>query len=121
MLIVIGILIVLCLVLLSAFVHQYYKVISINKKKDQDLLVDLELSTVDQLLEELRKRPLVPYILVRPFPDGLVMEAHNIHPMITAQIMSVATYNLVEDLRAKGFQINDDNDGYDGWLQPENQ
>lgn len=90
-----------------------------KKKKNEELLVDLELATVDQLLDELRTRPVIPYILVRPYPEGFVMESHNIPPVVAAGILGVASLKLGEDLRAKGLlNDSDDNDGYDGWLKP---
>jgi hypothetical protein len=35
-------------------------------KKNEELLVDLELATTDQLLYELKRRPMCPFLLVRP-------------------------------------------------------
>lgn len=75
-------------------------------KKNEDLLVDLELATTDQLLNELKNRPLCPFLLVRPQEKGVVVESHNIPPVPTAQMLTFAAFVVQKQLTSQGIDFD---------------
>lgn len=100
-------------VLVIVLTHGYKKYSEWNqlikehkKKKEEELLVDLELATSDQLLEELKRRPQTPFLLVRPYDQGVSIESHNIPPIPTAHILTAAAFIVQKDLASKGIDFD---------------
>lgn len=77
-----------------------------KQKLEEALLVDLELATTDQLLEELKKRPQTPFLLVRPYDQGVQIESHNIPPVPTAHILTAAAFIVQKDLARQGIDFD---------------
>lgn len=75
-------------------------------KKNEEMLVDLELATTDQLLSELKNRPMCPFVLVRPQEQGVVVESHNIPPIPTAQMLTVAAFVVQKQLTSQGIDFD---------------
>lgn len=81
-------------------------------KQQQNLLVDLDLATTDQLREELRKRP-VNYLLITPLDTNddehihLNIESKGIPPVSCANILRVAAAMTIRELKKQGIQIAD--------------
>jgi hypothetical protein len=110
---------VLTLVLIVGYkkYNQWNEMIKENKKKKEEgLLVDLELATTDQLFAELQKRPEQPYLLVRPDSTGVRVESHNIPPVPTVHILTAAAFIVQKSLAQQGidfdgpkFSMGDDN------------
>lgn len=75
-------------------------------KKNEELLVDLELATTDQLLHELKKRPMCPFLLVRPQEQGVTVESHNIPPVPTAQMLTFAAFIVQKQLTSQGIDFD---------------
>lgn len=75
-------------------------------KKNEELLVDLELATTDQLLYELKRRPMCPFLLVRPQEQGVVVESHNIPPVPTAQMLTFAAFVVQKQLTSQGIDFD---------------
>jgi hypothetical protein len=100
---------VLVLVLIVGYkkYNQWNDLIKENKKKREEaLLVDLELATTDQLFEELQKRPQQPYLLVRPDNTGVRVESHNIPPVPTAHILTAAAFIVQKSLAQQGIDFD---------------
>jgi len=77
-----------------------------KKKKEEALLVDLELATTDQLFEELQNRPKEPYLLIRPGEGGLRVESYNIPPVPTAHILTAAAFIVQKNLAQQGIDFD---------------
>jgi len=77
-----------------------------KEKQKEGLLLDLELATSDQLMDELKKRPLTPFLLVRPFEQGVQIESHNIPPIPTAHILTAAAFVVQKDLASRGIDFD---------------
>jgi hypothetical protein len=81
-------------------------------RQKQNLLCDLELATSDQLLEEIRKRPL-SYILLMPVNNmeegsfGLKVEAHCIDPVPMCGILKMAGAIAQKELERQGIELPD--------------
>lgn len=110
------------------------KYLNSRKARLENLEVDLELATSDQLWEQLRQRPKQDYILLRPdFTKhgqvALQMEVHNIPPIPATGILKVASEMHMQQLgsTAEGRQFIEmmerakdegiDVDGLPPWLQ----
>jgi hypothetical protein len=77
-----------------------------TQKKSEELLVDLELATSDQLLNELKNRPMCPFLLVRPQEQGVMVESHNIPPVPTAQMLTFAAFIVQKQLTSQGIDFD---------------
>lgn len=77
-----------------------------TQKKSEELLVDLELATSDQLLSELKNRPMCPFLLVRPQEQGVMVESHNIPPVPTAQMLTFAAFIVQKQLTSQGIEFD---------------
>ncbi len=76
---------------------EYSRLVSLRQ---QNLLLDLELATTDQLMKELRDRPNTHYIMLIPHfmlnstgVMNLQMEVHNIDPVLATSIIKTG-YHL---------------------------
>lgn len=85
------------------------KLNKVIEKKNQNILEDLELATSEQLLEELRKRPKLPYVMLSPVLDeetnGITIEVHNMSPTPAVQILAVATKITICELKKRGVKL----------------
>lgn len=98
------------------------KVVATLKKQLRNTLTeDLELATSDQLMQELRRRPSHPYILLLPIksPDqqGISVEIHGLAPVLSLGVLKMATMVTTKELLERGVEIPD-NVG-DEFLPPE--
>ena len=75
-------------------------------KKNEEMMVDLELATTDQLLHELKNRPMCPFLLVRPQEHGVTVESHNIPPVPTAQMLTFAAFVVQKQLANQGIDFD---------------
>jgi hypothetical protein len=77
-----------------------------TQKRAEELLVDLELATSDQLFNELKNRPMMPFLLVRPQEQGVTVESHNIPPVPTAQMLTFAAFIVQKQLTSQGIDFD---------------
>ena len=79
---------------MAAYCYNHHKK-KILQRRQKELLVDLELATSDQLLEEYRKRLNNPYLIIRPLKRDenmttLTIETHELSPMDVVAILSLS-------------------------------
>lgn len=98
---------VLCLAFVCKKYYELNKQIkSYQKKKDEALLVDLELATVDQLFDELKKRTQTPFLVIRPNEKGIQIDAHNIAPIAAAHLLTAGTFIVQSELENRGVDFD---------------
>lgn len=104
--------VILC-ISLACLAVAYRKYVELNKKikgyqkqKDENLLVDLELATVEQLFDELKKRTLTPFLVIRPESAGIQIDAHNINPVTSAHLLTAAAFIVQNELANRGIDFD---------------
>lgn len=82
---------------------------SVVATRNRDVLSDLDLATSDQLLSELRRRPLLPYIFLTGKEENgarnLTIEVHNMPPASSLQLLAAATQLTVNEMQKRGIEI----------------
>lgn len=104
--------VIMCLLVFveyKKYIELNTKIQEIKKKREEALLVDLELATTDQLFEELQKRPRQPYLVLRPQSQGVRIESYNVPPVATARILALAAFIMQENLAQQGIDFSPDN------------
>lgn len=87
----------------------------LQDKLAENLEVDLELATSDQLIMEMRNRPR-SYLLMLPINDleegsfGLTVEVHNVMPVPATHIMKMAAVMSEKELRKQGVELPDEDE-----------
>ena len=91
---------------------------SLKKQNQLSLEEDLELATSSQLLDELRKRPAYPYVMIQPQTSedhmGLSIEIHNMSPAMSVSILKMATIVTTKELKERGVEMSEE----DSFLPP---
>lgn len=108
---VIAVLSAACIFLGRLVLSQRHKLSTFNTARKQSIMDDLELATSDQLLEELRKRPGAPYLMLSPINgedhQGLSIEVHNIPPVPCFHMLHLATTLTFRELKKRGVDLPD--------------
>ena len=72
-----------------------------------NLQEDLELATMDQLFNEIKKRDQYPMIIVTTQPSGILVDCFNIPPALSVQVLE-SSDDLVRDKIKKNMGDLDD-------------
>lgn len=72
-----------------------------------NLQEDLELATMDQLFNEIKKRDQYPMIIVTTQPSGILVDCFNIPPALSVQVLE-SSADLVRDKIKKNMGDLDD-------------
>lgn len=70
----------------------------------------LDLATMDQLFEEIKRRDQSPIILVKKTPNGILVDCFNITPVISVQILESSAILVREKIKKS---METDLDGID--------
>lgn len=85
------------------------QVATLQKQLQGSLAEDLELATSEQLMNELRKRPSHPYILLMPLKSenhqGISVEIHGVPPVMSLMVLRMATMITTKELENRGVEI----------------
>lgn len=83
---------------------------ALKKRAEQNLVVDLELATSEQLMAELRNRPRT-YLMLTPGgnPDqgvfSISIEVHNMDPVSSCGMLKMAAALTEKELNRQGIQL----------------
>lgn len=99
------------LLLLSVLYLLFSSLIVENQKlkfaQKNSLQEDLELATMEQLINEIKKRHEHPFILVQTTKEGILVDCFNIPPALSVQILENSA-ELVRDKIKKSMNDLDD-------------
>jgi len=97
--------------LLQLLVKSKKEASKLKKQLQMSLPEDLELATSEQLMDELRRRPQMKYILIMPIKSkdqqGLSVEIHGVPPDVSVAVLQAATFVTTKELRDRGHEIPD--------------
>lgn len=81
----------------------------LQKQLQKNLEEDLELATSEQLMNELRKRPEYPYVILFPLKSenyhGFSIEIHGMPPTVALMTLRMAGVILVKEFIDRGIEI----------------
>jgi hypothetical protein len=80
-------------------------------KRATSMLEDLDLATSEQLVEQLRKRPGFPYLMLKLVENddyqGIILEVHNVKPGACVAMLHMATTLTFKELKSRGMDVPD--------------
>lgn len=109
------------------FLNERRKLKSLIATRNKSIMEDLDLATSDQLLNELRKRSGVPYVMISPFSnddcDGIKIEVHNVPPLAVVKMLELGSTLINKQFEKHGvklfenqpIELDEDEEKWKGW------